>query len=293
MTEVVSLFAELNNLKRVGVAGSGVSLAERFFTRGWAALVSGQDVCEVALRVSGQFIASARLGGIDRCVLASAGLDSNEITGMLARSFREVSAGLDAGLSGRLEGQLAFGLEEGRAPEFVNCLCSQPRAGATSPGKPRILLLPAESHGDHCLVVGVYAVCLAPRYGASIGKTFLAALAHHLHNAYLPDAGFTGEEMLGSALVRVMATFRKRAGDQLDQRLREQVLEALEAIATADTAEGKAFHAADVMDRVLQMKWYESAANFQLHMAMEDMELVHAGPVQEFHRTVLRESGLW
>ena len=293
MTEVVSLFAELNNLKRVGVTGSSHSLAEQFFTQGWAALVRGQDDCEVALRVSAQFIASARLGGINRGVLAGAGQDSSEITETLVRSFRAVSAGLDACLSGRLEEQLAFGLEAGPTPEFVGCLCAQPRAGATSPGKPRIVLTPAESHGDHCLVVGVYAVCLAPRYGASIGKTFLAALAHHLHNAYLPDAGFTGEEMLGGALARVMAAFRMRAGDQLEAGLRERVFDALEAIATADTAEGKAFHAADVMDRVLQMKWYESAANFQLHMAMEDMQLVHAGPVQEFHRTVLRETGLW
>ncbi len=56
---------------------------------------------------------------------------------------------------------------------------------------------PPENHAEHCLAVAVYGVLLAPRYGADPSVVFLAGLAHHLHNARLPDSGFTGEALLG------------------------------------------------------------------------------------------------
>ena len=293
VTDVIRLLGELNNLKRVRVAGNSYSLAEQYFAKAWGAIVSGEDVREVALRISAHFVASSRLGGITGEVMAGAGLNSGEVTETLVRSLREASSGLDLSLRGDLQQQLAFALAEQPVPDFVGLLCNQPRAGATRPGEARILLLPAESHGDHCLTVAVYGVLLAPKFGAAIEMPFLAGLAHHLHNAYLPDSGFAGEEMLGSLLERVMVVFRLRAAEQLEPTLRDRVFRALDTTGSAETAEGKAFHAADVIDRVLQMQWYESAARFELRMAMEDMQLVHAGPVQQFHRTVLREAGLW
>ena len=61
---------------------------------------------------------------------------------------------------------------------------------------------------------------------------------------------------------------------------------------TRHTPVGRAFHAADVIDRVLQMRHYEQVAQFTTGQALDDMELVHAGPVQAFHTAVLRDAGL-
>ncbi len=178
-------------------------------------------------------------------------------------------------------------------PHFVQQLAKQPRAGATCPGRARVVVLPAESHADHCAAVAIYSVLVAPGFGADITKPFLAALIHHAHNAYLPDAGFTGEETLGGSLIPVMVNLRERAFDQIPQPLSEHMRRAVEEVAEAGTPEAKAFHAADVLDRVLQMRWFEQATKFTLRLALDDMELVHAGPVQDFHKTVLREAGLW
>ena len=67
---------------------------------------------------------------------------------------------------------------------------------------------------------------------------------------------------------------------------------ALASITDAETAEGRAFNAADVMDRVLQMRQYDRVAAFTTAQALDDLELVHAGPIQAFHHAVLAEAGL-
>ncbi len=67
---------------------------------------------------------------------------------------------------------------------------------------------------------------------------------------------------------------------------------ALATIGDAATPEGRAFNAADVMDRVLQMRQYDRVAAFTTAQALDDLELVHAGPLQAFHRAVLAEAGL-
>ena len=56
--------------------------------------------------------------------------------------------------------------------------------------------------------------------------------------------------------------------------------------------EAKAFHSADVIDRVLQMDQYARVAGFELRHAVEEMELVHAGPLQDFQTGLLRMVGL-
>ena len=67
---------------------------------------------------------------------------------------------------------------------------------------------------------------------------------------------------------------------------------ALATIGDAETPEGRAFNAADVMDRVLQMHQYERVAGFTTSQALDDLQLVHAGPLQAFHHAVLAEAGL-
>ncbi len=177
-------------------------------------------------------------------------------------------------------------------PAFVDALASQPRAGATAAGHPRLVLEPAESHAEHCLTVAVAGVLLAAREGADPSRVFLAGLAHHLHNAQLPDSGFAGELLLGDSLAPIMRGLFEREIATLPTAVGEAVRDALEVIVDADTPEGRAFHIADVFDRVLQVRYHDRAARFRAEQALGDMDLVHAGPLQSFHKTVLRQAGL-
>ena len=94
--------------------------------------------------------------------------------------------------------------------------------------------------------------------GADPAVPFLAGLAHHFHNAYLPDSGFAGEELLGDHLLPIMDRFTAKSLAQLPAgssptRVRDAPAR---SSPDADTPEARAFHAADVLDRVLQMDHY-------------------------------------
>jgi len=292
LAALVPLAVELCDLKRVRDASSPDSLASRMFRRAWGALLAGQDVTEVALRTTADALAAARLGGIDRDVLAVAGVAGGAAAAILVRSFDEVARPIGAALCDRLRPQLGQSYQPGPAPAFAEALIRQPRAGATCPGKPRIVLEPPEGHGDHCLVVAVQAVALAPCYGADPATAFLAGMAHHLHNAVLPDSGFAGEILLGDHLTPILHRLFARELSTLPEPLRATVAAALAHIADASTPVGQAFHAADVIDRVLQMRHYDQVARFTVDQALDDMDLVHAGPTQAFHHAVLQDAGL-
>ncbi|MBV9916389.1 MAG: hypothetical protein JO153_07785 [Solirubrobacterales bacterium] len=53
-----------------------------------------------------------------------------------------------------------------------------------------------------------------------------------------------------------------------------------------------AFQAADVLDRVLHLRRYERQASFSLQVAVDEYEIVHAGPLQELGLQVLDAAGL-
>ena len=288
----VPLATELCDLKRVRDASSSDSLANRMFRRAWAALLAGQSPVSVAHQATADALAATRLGGIDRTVLAVAGLSEDEATAVLVRSFDEVAGPLDPALREQLRDKLGLAFVGGPAPAFAEALIRQPRAGATCPGKPRIVLEPPESHGDHCLVVAALAALLAPCFSADPTAAFLAGMAHHLHNALLPDSGFAGEMLLGGHLGPVMRRLFDRELATLPAPLSEATAAALAAIPDASTAVGRAFHAADVIDRVLQMRHYDQVAHFTVDQALDDMDLVHAGPTQSFHQAVLRDARL-
>ena len=203
-----------------------------------------------------------------------------------------MAAPVDRDLAATLRAALGGTLADGAAPDFAEALIRQPRAGATCPGKPRIVLEPPEGHGDHCSVVAVLAYVLAPRFGADPATAFLAGMAHHLHNAVLPDSGFAGEMLLGEHLTPVLRRLFDQELATLPAALREVTAGALAAIPDASTPVGRAFHAADVVDRVLQMRHYHQVALFTIDQALDDMDLVHAGPTQAFHQSVLRDAGL-
>lgn len=292
LAPLVPLAAELCDLKRVRDASSPDSLASRMFRRGWAALLAGQPPDEVARRATADALVATRLGGIDRTVLAVAGLSEDEASVVLIRSFDEVAGPLESNTRERLRDAVGLGFLAGPAPAFAEALIRQPRAGATCPGKPRIMLEPPEGHGDHCLVVAVLAVLLAPRFSADPTAAFLAGMAHHLHNAVLPDSGFAGEMLLGANLGPVVQRLFARELATLPAPLSAATAAALAAIPDASTAVGRAFHAADVIDRVLQMRHYDQVARFTVDQALDDMDLVHAGPTQSFHQAVLQDAKL-
>jgi hypothetical protein len=234
--------------------------------------MAGADPVAVMEATTAACLATARLGDLDSPTLRMLGLTHSESVAVLAGALAEVGAPLTSSrgrgeeLIARLRPALGRELPAAEPPPFVEALARQPRAGVTCPGRARIMLEPPENHAEHCLVVAVYGVLLAPAYGADPATVFLAGLAHHLHNAAMPDSGFTGEMLLGPHLEPVMAH--------------------------AATPEGRAFHAADVADRVLQIAQHLKAATLTMDVVLDDMELVHDGPVKGFHDSVLRELGL-
>jgi 5'-deoxynucleotidase YfbR-like HD superfamily hydrolase len=177
-------------------------------------------------------------------------------------------------------------------PSFAQKLAVQPRSSATKPGAPRLIFDAPENHAEHCITVAIYAVLLAPIFNADVATVFLAALAHHFHNAYLPDSGFAGEELLGEFLPKIFENLREKCLSEIPENLRKPVRQTFALTKTAEIPEAKAFHAADVIDRVLQMRHHAEANNFTLKYALEEMELVHAGAVQAFHYEILRKAKL-
>ena len=128
--------------------------------------------------------------------------------------------------------------------------------------------------------------------GGDPAQVFVAGLAHHLHNAVLPDAGFAGEMLLGDNLQPIVRQLFLRELQVLPPAPRARVEDALLVIADADTAEGRALHAADVIDRVLQAHHYARAAAFTADQALDDLQLVHEGPLRPFQAEVLAAVGL-
>ena len=285
------LFGEIGDLKRLRSAGHHGTIATRLFRTAWSELIAGAPAAEVARRITAQALAAARLGDLDRPLLIEAGLSPAEVNGVLCRAVEEISEPVPEPLRSALVSAIAVPGpgRPGDLPRFVGQLEDQPRAGVTCPGRPRIVLEPAENHAEHCLVVAVYGVILSPRYGADPATVFLAALAHHFHNAGMPDSGFTGEMLLGDHLGPVMLHFIGAALASLEPSLRRRVAEARECLVDAETSEGRAFHAADVVDRVMEIAQHLRAASLTMATVLGDMALVHDGPVKPFHERVLAE----
>jgi 5'-deoxynucleotidase YfbR-like HD superfamily hydrolase len=290
---LIPLLREINDLKRVRAAGMDGTLAARAFRRSWGRLVAGDSPATVSLRETALAVAGCRLGGIDRTLLIRAGLSAEEATKVLQSAFDAVADPLDPLLAATLRDHLSEPEPAAaEAPAFVHDLERQPRAGATRPGHPRLILEPPESHADHCMIVAVYAVLVGPAYRADPAVPFLAGLAHHFHNAVMPDSGFAGEMLLGRHLEPVMARLTEEIVAMLPDHLARACREARTILPDAETPEAKAFHSADVIDRVLQMDQYARVASFELRHALEEMELVHAGPLQHFQTGLLRTVGL-
>ena len=289
----LALFRELGDLKRIHSADAHGSIAERLFVVAWQSLMAGNNPSSVMAHSVAAALAATRLGDLDRRKLEQLGLATSEAVEVLERGFSEVGAVLDPALTARLNSALAeTPLDTAAAPNFVLQLCRQPRAGVTCPGRPRLMLEPAENHAEHSFVVALYGVLAAPVYGADPTAVFMAAMGHHLHSAAMPDSGYTGEVLLQDKLGLVIDRARALAFVQLPTALAAALGAALAPIASDRTPEARAFHAADVIDRVLEIEHHLQAARITMGNVLADYGLVHAGPVKQFHDRVLKDVGL-
>lgn len=294
------LLRAIGELKRVRSANQRGSIAERLFAQAWRRLVAGEDIDSVARDITARALVATQLGDLDRASLHAAGVPARAVDEIIGNAFTIAAAAIDAPVRRWLRGGSAHvRLDEDAdpgasvtAPAFVERLARQPRAGATAPGRARLMLEPPESHAEHCLCVAVAAVLLAGDAGADTGRVFLASLAHHLHNALLADSGFAGETLLGEWLAPAILGATELALGELTPALGQRVAEACRILPDVDTAEGCVFHAADTLDRVLQMEHHLRAAGTTMAFVQNEMALVHAGPIKPFQDALLHRMGL-
>ena len=293
---LLGLLREVNDTKRLYSYNLGQDSYATWVFRQACGAVSGGHPLEADVW-SAAMVGAARLGAITPDVLRDGGLDEAERTAIFKESIlthealpKKVCDSLTTACHSIEKVSSATLVTEAK---WVERLATAPRAGATCPGKPRIALEPPEMHSDHCATVAVYAYLLADFFGADREDAWLIGLCHHFHNAYLPDAGFTGEMMLGTHLDRMIETWRSRVIDGLPERFRSRVIRLFEEITGVATPLAKTFHAADTIDRVVQMEHYERAARFRVRQAMVDLNLVHEGAAQAFQHELLKSIGLF
>lgn len=287
------LFAEVAELKRVRSAQSdGRSLADLGFRRAWAALIGGADPAEVAATELAFAAAHVALGPVDAAALAEAGVPVADRRTIYRRAAERALGALDDATTAALDRIAAELPAPRKVPRFVDLLSAQPRAGAVSADAPRLVLSPEEMHSEHCWATAVIAGLVQRSCDEDPAPAFLTGLAHHLHNAYLPDGGFAAEVLLDDHLAAIFATLTERALAECPQSLAATIRDLLARKDDIGSVNGRAFNIADVVDRVLQQRHYANVAGFSLSDAMDTRELVHPGPLQAFQFSVLSHLGL-
>ncbi len=289
---------EIGDLKRVRQGGR--SVAEAGFADAWRALAAGEAADYVALCQVCRAVVAVVLGPIDAAALRASNVAPEDIVDIhadaLLRRAEVMGPKITERLAGVLAGAVDAGPAEGLAPGFVARLAATPRAGPTFPGMRRLVLEPAENHAEHCWTVAVTGALIAlleNRVAPNApGDAFVAGLAHHLHNAWLPDGGYAGEAVLGERLEAIVDAGTRRGLAMLSPPLQGMVRRVLAGKDRVDTPAAAAFNAADAIDRVLQMAHFERANGFRLTHALDDLSLVHPGPLQDFQNRALRAAGV-
>ena len=290
---LLPLLRELGDLKRIRSAGRDGTIATRLFEAGWSALFAGEAMDDIAYRAMAQGLAAARMGDLDYDTLGRLGMAQDSRLESLCDAIGQVASALDDDLVARLTEVLDRPLAPASGlPNAIAALAHQPRAGVTGPGRPRIMLQPEENHAEHCFIVALYAGLLAPFYDADPARAFWHGMIHHLHSAAMPDAGYTGEVLLGEHLDAVINHARGLALADLPDDVAAICRDHLSAIADDATASARAFHAADVVDRVIEIEQHLKRSAVTMDLVLDDYGLVHDGPVKTFHDVVLREIGL-
>lgn len=289
---LLPLLRDLGDLKRIRSASRTGTVAERAFATAWARLAAGEPEADVAFHIVSDALVATRLGDLDAGAMAATGVPAEAVAAIRRDAAADASRTISPELKARLRDVPEAPATLSEPPAFVARLAAQPRAGATCPGRGRLMLEPPENHAEHCALVAIYGTLLAPTWGARPEDVFLAGLAHHLHNALLPDSGYAGEVLLGKWLSPMMATATNLALGELPAAVRRRVMTATRILPDATTPEGRAFHAADTLDRVLQLEHHLRAAGTSMDYLLNDMALVHDGPVKPFQDALLSHMGL-
>ena len=293
IASMVPVMRELSDLKRIYSSGRDGSIATRLFVDGWKRLLNEPSIEKTMEIICAQALAACRLGDLDRLKLLELGMSVTSTDEVLKRSFDAISEIIHPTLANRFRSALSETEISGvQLPDFCHQLAKQPRAGITCPDRARVMLLPTENHADHCLVVAVIGALLAPVYGADASKVFLAGMSHHLYNAVMPDSGFTGEVLLGNELDSVISAATEYALASVPDMLSDRIRHVLADIKSDQTSVARAFHAADVLDRVLEIEQHLTGQKLSMLKILEEYKLVHGGPIKVFHDTVLVEAGL-
>ena len=98
--------------------------------------------------------------------------------------------------------------------------------------------------------------------------------------------------LLGNALGGTIGRARERALAELPAALAADVRRVLLPIAGDATPEARAFHTADILDRVLEIDQHLRAARVTMDQVIGDYGLVHDSPVKPLQDRILAESGL-
>ena len=292
----LSLFKDLNELKRIkSNSSNGLSFAERAFGIGVQCCDCSDSFLSIHDLVK-KFIAGSRLGFLGHETLSSTSLSDQEIVKIYEESLHSYEYELrllkvDFDLH-KTNWTMSENIRESPLRSLIKDHISQPRAGVTCPDKPRVVLQPTESHGDHCIMVAVYAYLLSPFYDSDPIDAFTIGLFHHLHNCILPDSGFAGECILGNCLNRVIDSARATTASVLSVSTKTKLDRLFKEIEQTSSPVAKAFHAADCIDRVLQLQYYEKAHGFSVSDAIEKLNLIHDGPAKTFQMQTLQSCGL-
>ena len=304
---MLKILVPLQDLKRQQPAHYTKSIASTLFVESWERFFYGENLEQIALKITAKALISVIIPGCDALFFAKARLDKEAVKSILIKILtQEYQAKMDAELFKNLlkiipdiateyNQEPTYKKEASafaKAYPFVNVLCRQPRAGATKPCADRLLLLPPEMHSDHCLITAVYAVLFSESFDAAFGLPFFTGLSHHLHNAVLPDCGFAGEIALGDHLEAIMKKGREEALKEISGEPLKMIWKSINNHEDLTNPEGRASSAADVLDRVLDIKWRVRAASVTEGDLLEELELVHEGPVKNFQTQVLKAMGI-
>lgn len=305
--QMLPLLEQLQDLKRIRSAEFAGTFAAHRYRQVLHRLAQGLEgshtlpcFSKFALEETLLAVITTRLGALSPEVLRRLGVPSRQIREICQAAFDEHKGAWhgvmpESAFEEMVQASdLSKELLSGNQPldTLINRLCAEPRAGATAPHKQRVLVVPQESQAEHCYLTAVTAVTLAGYFDADPGQTFTTALLHHLHNAYMPDAGFAGEVLLGESLDSVIWAARQQAFTHLAPPLRELATQAAATMTHLETPLARVVNAADAIDRVLQTRFHQQMAAFDAKRVQRELNLVHEGPLQAFQNAVLQTLGV-
>jgi hypothetical protein len=173
-------------------------------------------------------------------------------------------------------------------------LAEAPRAGYASRDRVKCIPFPRETQGEHSVVCALIAAVLARERDVDIVGPCVMALFHHLPATMLPMIDHEAAALIGHAAAAALES-RALARSLADlppfsRGLIAKALARYESAAPACTEDP--FVEADILDRVLQVRYYERVASLTVASASRDHGLLNEGPLGDAQRRILTAYGL-